>query len=303
MKSYQYRRYHALCLDPVHIGAGGYRLGRVDNTIVREPATDLPKIPGTSLAGTIRAHTTIALREDAAECGNIEEEVSGKIIRYFGDTDRQGMVRFHDAEIILFPVASIKGTVWITTRRLCKYWMNGKTDVLARDPGNKACIIKWDGTEKPGKFNLGWLLLETAGESEIDFEFLPSGIIERVAIVPDRLFSGIVNDNLEVRTSVKIDPETGAAEEGALFTYEAIPRGTALGFEIIVNSRDKDETNGAFDSIEKCFPYLEILGVGGMGTRGFGRIQVKSLDSYTEKVTEQSGSGVEKDLGERGGGQ
>ena len=40
-----------------------------------------------------------------------------------------------------------------------------------------------------------------------------------------------------------------------------------------------------------------------MGTRGFGRIQVKSLDSYTEKVTEQSGSGVEKDLGERGGGQ
>jgi CRISPR-associated protein Cmr4 len=280
----------------------------VDNTIVREPATDLPKIPGTSLAGTIRAYTTIALREDAAaEPGNMTEEkekkVSERIIRYFGDTDIQGMVRFHDAEIVLFPVASIKGTVWITTRRLCEYWMNGKTDDLPGDPGNKACIIKWDGTEKPGKFNLGWLLLETAGESEIDFEFLPSGIIERIAILPDRLFSGIVNDNLEVRTSVKIDPETGAAEKGALFTYEAIPRGTVLGFKIIVNSRDKDETNGALNSIEKCFPYLEILGVGGMGTRGFGRIQVEPLDSYTEKVTEQSGSGVEKDCGERGGGQ
>ncbi len=312
MKSYQYRRYHALCLDPVHIGAGGYRLGRVDNTIVREPATDLPKIPGTSLAGTIRAYTTIALREDAAECGNMTEEneekeveVSERIIRCFGDTDRQGMVRFHDAEIILFPVASIKGTVWITTRRLCKYWMNGKTDDLPGDPGNKACIIKGDWKEKPGKFNLGWLLLETERpEKGIHLE-LPLGadIIERVAIVSDRLFSGIVNDNLEVRTSVKIDPETGAATEKALFTYEAIPRGTVLGFELIVNSKDKDETNGAFDSIEKCFPYLEILGVGGMGTRGFGRIRVKPLDSYTEKVTEQSGSGVEKDCGERGGGQ
>ena len=38
-----------LTLDPVHIGTGGYRLGRVDLSIVREPGTDLPKIPGTSL--------------------------------------------------------------------------------------------------------------------------------------------------------------------------------------------------------------------------------------------------------------
>ena len=36
-------------LEPVHVGAGGYRLGRVDKTICREPGTNLPKIPGTSL--------------------------------------------------------------------------------------------------------------------------------------------------------------------------------------------------------------------------------------------------------------
>ncbi|WP_421658971.1 RAMP superfamily CRISPR-associated protein [Leptothermofonsia sp. ETS-13] len=48
-------------------------------------------------------------------------------------------------------------------------------------------------------------------------------VIKRIVLVKDSLFSHIVNSNLEVRTSVAISPETGAAEEGALFTYEALP--------------------------------------------------------------------------------
>ena len=52
-------------------------------------------------------------------------------------------------------------------------------------------------------------------------------------IVSDKLFSHIVNDNLEVLTSLRIDPETGSAAEGALFTYEAIPRVTILLFVMV----------------------------------------------------------------------
>ena len=36
-------KYFAYTIDPLHIGSGGYRLGRVDNTIVRDPGTNLPK--------------------------------------------------------------------------------------------------------------------------------------------------------------------------------------------------------------------------------------------------------------------
>jgi CRISPR-associated protein Cmr4 len=46
-------------------------------------------------------------------------------------------------------------------------------------------------------------------------------------------FGTLVNDNMEVRTLVSIDPETGAAKDTALFTYEAIPRGALLWFEVI----------------------------------------------------------------------
>jgi len=48
---------YARALDPIHIGAGGYRLGMADNTIVRDPATDVPKIPGTSITGVVRELT------------------------------------------------------------------------------------------------------------------------------------------------------------------------------------------------------------------------------------------------------
>ena len=96
-------------------------------------------------------------------------------------------------------------------------------------------------------------------------------------IVSDKLFSHIVNDNLEVRTSVKIDPQTGAASDKALFTYEAIPRGTVIGFEIATDSRQND--TGNIDSlIESTFPYLKLLGIGGLGTRGFGRVEVIDIN-------------------------
>jgi len=155
-----------------------------------------------------------------------------------------------------------------------------------------------------------------------------------------------VNSNLEVRTSVSINPETGAAEEGALFTYEAIPRATVLWLDVVVsdyrgefptqerleewetlfqNGTCTDEVKSRLqkwrlwrqdDNDEKCqealttarqwlqdekengqtrwrweiqtmqnvdqsplgviqagLAWTEHLGVGGMGTRGFGRIR------------------------------
>ena len=56
MAIYKRRRYLLMTLDPVHIGTGGYRLGRVDNSIVRELGTRVPKIPGTSLHGAARSY-------------------------------------------------------------------------------------------------------------------------------------------------------------------------------------------------------------------------------------------------------
>ncbi|GAB6274273.1 MAG: type III-B CRISPR module RAMP protein Cmr4 [Peptococcaceae bacterium] len=283
-------KYFALSLDPIHIGAGGYRLGRVDNTIVRESATDVPKIPGTSLAGAVREYTRVWLMEKSNECktknkNEKENYAREKANEYFGDESRQGVVRFYDAQIIFFPVSSVKGTVWITTKDLLEFWLkkegeqNNEKIKIPQEVKDEAYIVKWDEHQKPDNLNLGWLLLQAniLANDNSKIVMLPAELnfIKKIAVVSDKLFSHLVNDNLEVRTSVRIDSETGAAAKGALFTYEAIPRGTVFGFEIIVD--DRRRTEGESDIIEKiknAFDYLKLLGIGGMGTRGFGRLEV-----------------------------
>ena len=283
------KRVYARALDPIHIGAGGYRLGRVDNTIVRDPATDVPKIPGTSIAGVVRTFAEIVKEEDKKK----EEKQKFRdvdIESVFGskpgeNKTEKGILQFYDGQIILFPVSSIQGTVWITTKELLGYWFgeikdkNGENIKIPDEIGNEAYAIKGIDTNKP--LNLGWLLLEVENVENGKEILLPLEMdkwAKRMVVVSDKLFSHIVNDNLEVRTSVRINPETGTAAEGALFAYEAIPRGAVLGFEIGVDNalaKQKDIDTDVVDKIISAVsPYLRNLGIGGMGTRGFGRLEI-----------------------------
>ena len=149
------------------------------------------------------------------------------------------------------------------------------------------------------KFSLGWLMLdiETSDLHNLsdnnEIESPLKDAFERTVIVHENIFAELVNSALEVRTSVAINPITGAAEPGALFTYESIPRATFLKFDVIVNDYHKDgpwpvnngkngETlnwNGPKDVVKEGCQLLEYLGIGGMTTRGFGRIKLLKIFS------------------------
>jgi len=278
------KKYIGIALDPIHVGAGGYRLGYVDNTIARDPATDIPKIPGTSFAGTLREYVILNIMDRK----NIfREKAENEAKEYFGGENKQGIFRFYDGEVVFFPVSSIQGTIWITTKDLIKSWFekfedkNGEKLKIPQeiDQGeDKVYVIKGlRGIKISDPINLGWLFLETvkAGNGlEITFPSKLKDFVKNIVVVSDKLFPQIVNDNLEVRTSVRIDPVTGTASEGALFTYEAIPRGTIFGFEVIVDRSREDKLKNEVGLIEDTFPYFKLLGIGGMGTRGFGRIKL-----------------------------
>ena len=93
-------------------------------------------------------------------------------------------------------------------------------------------------------------------------------------VVHDNLFPAIVNSNLETRTSVSIDFETGAAADGALFTYEATPRGTLFRGQVdLDDGRFPELAPTALPLLEKALGLACTLGLGAMTTRGFGRMQ------------------------------
>ena len=288
------QRYVLMCLDPLHVGTGGTRLGRVDMDIVREPGTRLPKIPGTSLGGAIRQYA--AAQTGSLGCAGAKghcRRPDCPICYTFGtatgnEGGQQGMVGIFDAHLLLFPVHSMAGPVWVSTvDRLRDYGLDveGETPTDAQP----AATLK---LQNP--LNLGWLMLDTPQLAKVTAPAawtLADGakawdtVKGRIVLVTDKLFSQVVNSNLEVRTSVSINPETGAATEGALFTYEALPRATWLVAEVVEDDY-KGETAGwdpqknpkswrrPLDVVAAGLKAAEMLGLGGMGTRGFGRVRL-----------------------------
>jgi len=314
MATYERRRYLFMTTDPVHVGTGGYRLGRVDNSIVREPGTRVPKIPGTSLHGAARSYAA-QLYENPAAAGQDHREVNnpdqdpvcytfGYLQKVPGQEDKtvafSGVVNVFDAHVLLFPVHSMAGPVWVSTvDRLQEagFTVNGVPTSWRTKSDAGAVLLNW---ERKDALNLGWLMVSIDGKVTVTVppkwkdEPRWQAVQDHLVLVQEALFSQIVNSNLEVRTSVAIDPKRGAAEDKALFTYEALPRTTFLVAEVVLDDyRDgadgqpfpKDKTtkdnvlpggpwNGPLDVVEAGLRMIEWLGVGGMGTRGFGRMAI-----------------------------
>lgn len=312
MATYKQQRYLLMTTDPVHIGTGGYRLGRVDNSIVREPGTRVPKIPGTSLHGAVRSYAA-QLYETPEAAGqsqnNVADPDQNPVCYTFGYIKKtgngnqvkaySGVVNIFDAHVLLFPVHSMAGPVWVSTLgrlREAGFKVQKDDQDLPEEPATGAALLTWD---RKDALNLGWLMVNVAGKITVtapdkwENEECWKAVSGRIVLVQEALFSHVVNSNLEVRTSVAIDPERGAAKEGALFTYEAIPRTTFLTAEVVLDDyRDgadgrpfpKGKTakknplpkqwEGPLDVVHAGLRLIEWLGIGGMGTRGFGRLTV-----------------------------
>ena len=323
--------------DPIYIGTGGYTIGRVDNTIVRDPISRIPKIPGTSLAGTWRYFMALQLQsyfkdeyrsdrkkrgEDfkesegikylfdkndddgwwtsidgnryaALNCAGQDDFPNMKVMNDFNDEkprhcgqcivcksfgyskqdkSEQGLVSFTDLNILFFPVFTRKGTKWITSESI----LLDAGLIQSKQAKDEEVVFVSEDFKEGDFLNLGWLNLPMKKQT-LTFE-IPNGCglkKDNIVIVPDHLISQIINSNLEVRTSVSIDPNTGAAKDRALFTSEAIPRTTVFYGKIHIFERSELKHTDICNALCDSKQYYESLGIGGMTTRGFGRMKVQ----------------------------
>lgn len=315
MSRIERRRLFFIALDPLHVGSGERSLGRVDLPIVRDPATQVPKVPGTSLAGLARSNAALLYGKPGCAGQGSTETVNERghcgqpscpICYTFGSlrTSRQGddaastsyagVVRLHDAHLLFYPVPTSLGPVWVTTPDR----LSDAGFCVLEAPGKEDAVVTFD--VPAAGIDLGWLLLpvkkRVAGQSVNSSLQGWNSLRERIAVVDESLYGPIVNANLEVRTSVAIDPLTGAAAHGALFTYEAIARLSWLYADVVLDpyrkvafrkvekaaSNGKDNAgealaepwNDPLDVVRSGLRLAEWLGIGGMGTRGFGRIRL-----------------------------
>jgi len=314
---YSLQVYLAYALDPVHVGTGEHKLERVDNPIIREPETNLPKIPATSISGALRSYTVLYYSDKFMRSGekrkpaNCAEDIKLQFcaqptcpvcVTYGfpeGTKGKRGfssMAQVFDAHLLFFPVHTMVGPAWVTSASTLREAIDAEVladeDVnikLAPDSNTLQTTLRRD------RLNLGWFLLRVedgtcplnpSGRDKLAQMGVPSMILDRLILTSDKLFTHVVNSNLEVRTSTAIDPITGSSKEGALFTYEAVPRSTIFWFSVIYKDPRNFKMNGekieydidwVRENVEKGLSYYEYLGVGGMVTRGMGRLKILNL--------------------------
>ncbi len=319
-------RYWMFALDPLHVGAGQQKIGRIDLPVLRESGTNLPVIPGTSLSGVTRAYAALSMdrpqcsgkggAEGQSHCGDCP------VCHAFGwakgsSGSRQGLVQLFTAHLLLFPIATTRGPVWITCPQQLEAAgissglpaeMAGVSSGLPAIEDGNFIVLKGNFTQP--QLDFGWLYLNKldglqdsdlaqwrfpsrhADDRVSELQPIPSVLLNKVqqcVLVGNAMFKRLVDDNLEVRTLVSIKPETGAAEDGALFTYEAIPRSSLLWFDAVYNnpaifnatigsngSRAPMEMTALRDVMNRGISLMQYLGLGGMNTRGLGRVWIQS---------------------------
>lgn len=288
-------------VSPVHMGAG-QAIGVIDNPIQRERHTDHPMMAGSGLKGALRHH--LETRWDKAE-----------VARLFGPetsaSDYAGCVSFGDAQLVAFPVRSLRrGFVWavspVSLARLKRLALLAECEadwnVPAASP-DQALVTE------SGVLNQGRLVLEAfdfaATESSelkdiaqwLADNALPPGpahehfrkkIASDLVLLPEDAFSHFVRNATVVEAHVRINDETGTADEGGLFYTENLPPESLLVSPVLasVERSSKKGRNGEPMNAEKVMQTLvsghdrpgldgALIQVGGDATTGRGQVALR----------------------------
>ncbi|MEI6342361.1 MAG: type III-B CRISPR module RAMP protein Cmr4 [Verrucomicrobiota bacterium] len=258
---------------PLHVGAGA-SVGAIDQPVQRERHTGFPLIPGSSVKGVLKDHLANLGRDHLGEIfgkgGNGEAFAAGK-------------VSFGEARLLLFPVRSAKGAFALATSPLAlqRFAREAALTLAIPEPPKDMTCLAGGKVVIPGK---GAAVLEeyrfgVAGEFPKDWEqklcsllgdAVLAGADGRFVLLSDGDLSHFSVNACQVNQHVRINDETGTAEEGGLFNEETVPSETLL-YSVLTEMRKPNGDNGVF----KALAAEQLIQFGGNGTTGLGFCTVK----------------------------
>ena len=288
------------CLSPVHMGAGT-AVGAIDNPIQREVHTQYPVIAGSGLKGAVRHHFNRTWQADAA-----------LIKRLFGpDTDASdhaGAIAFTDAQLVAFPVRSLKNTfVYATSptalarlKRLAGKaapWpvpevAEGHALVAGTSALSSGRLVleafDFAATEDAGTKQIAEWLSTHALPSGSEHDYFRSKMAVDLVVLGDTEFSHFVRHATVVEAHVRINDTTGTADDGGLFYTENLPPESVLAGLVMASverQSKKERRDTLLDASAVLAAVLHgtnspggltggLLQVGGDATTGRGLIVV-----------------------------
>jgi CRISPR-associated protein Cmr4 len=230
---------------PLHVGAGS-SVGAVDQPVQRERHTGFPIVPGSSIKGVLRDYF------------EADENQKAEVDKLFGKGDdgedfTAGQISFSEAKLLAFPVRSAKGTFALATSPLAlrRYARDAglSLDVpnvedgqcLAGEKlvfsGKNAVVLEEYRFAQKGSFPDQWV---EALSSVLNDEVL-KGASGRLVLLSDGDFSHFALNACQVQQHVRINPETGTAQEGALFNEETVPSETLFYGVLTLNPKVSEE--------------------------------------------------------------
>jgi CRISPR-associated protein Cmr4 len=289
---------------PLHVGAGA-SVGAIDQPVQRERHTGFPIIPASSLKGTFADAWNDGLKdEDPGKGGKVSRvrvtkkgEHAEAAWLFGSDNDKPafaGSLLFSEARVLAFPIRSAKGSyAWITCPLMLQ--RAARDGVLAAslikemdEPSDGSALFIKDGKldVKDGQIVLEEYCFKHGGEPPSDLgqaiadlavgDALFGSITDRIVILSNGMMSHFVSTTCEIAQHVRINDETGTADEGGLFNQENVPADTL--FYSVLNAsggrgdffKDKtaDEAFAAF--AEKLKEAKAVFQFGGDASTGLG---------------------------------
>lgn len=287
-------------VSPVHMGAGS-AIGVIDNPIQRERHTGHPCFAGSGIKGAVR-HGFETLDGEPRLISRLFGPEPGSNVLH------AGAVSFGDAQLVVFPVRSLKnGYVYATcpqalarARRLLGAAGDAAADRTVSavpDVSEGECLLSpaQDLCTEDEKLHLEAFEYRARVDDAVAAlargladEALPDGdgcaffrdkLASDLVVLSDTDFGYFVEHATLVEPHVRINDDTGTADDGGLFYTENLPPEALLIAPLFTSAtRDgKDDPLQAGDVMAKIRNAVDgrLLQIGGDATTGRGLVTVK----------------------------
>lgn len=289
-------------VSPVHLGAGT-ATGLIDNPIQRERHTNHPSFAGSGIKGAVR-HSFEQLCQGTEQDRPLKELIKLLFGPESGSSElHAGAVSFGDAQLVVFPVRSLKGgyvyascpQALARAQRLLTLTGNGSDwsvptvddgqcqvtndKLLSKDNKLHLEAFEYEATTDETVTSIGAALADMALPDDGAYRYFRDKLASDLVILSDTDFGYFVENATLVEPHVRINEETGTADGGGLFYTENLPPESLL-ISPLLASRTRSGKEEKIDSKAVMLKLRNVidgklLQIGGDATTGRGLVMAK----------------------------